>query len=66
MIKNLKTNKTLWLFVAILSLATALIGVFNQGVYSTVLRPDLLPGTISQDLITILAGLALLFLSLKT
>lgn len=66
MIKNLKTNKILWLFVAALSLTAALIGVFNQAVYSTVLRPDLVPGTISQDLITILAALALVFLSLKT
>ena len=66
MFRNLKTNKTLWLIVALLSLIAALVGVFNQDVYSTVLRPDLLPGTISQDLITILAALALLFLSLKT
>ncbi|MEN8173608.1 MAG: hypothetical protein ABFS03_12115 [Chloroflexota bacterium] len=66
MIKNLRTNKILWILVAILSLIAALIGVFNQDVYSTVLRPDLLPGTISQDLITILAAMALVFLSLKT
>ncbi len=66
MIKNLKTNKILWLLVAILSLIAALIGVFNQDVYSNVLRTDLLPGTISQDLITILAALTLIFLSLKT
>jgi hypothetical protein len=65
MINNLKTNKTLWFIVAALSLIAALIGVFSQAVYSTVLRPDLLPGTISQDLISILAALALFFLSLK-
>ena len=66
MIKNLETNKKLWLSVAFLSLIAALVGVFNQDVYSTVLRSDLLPGTISQDFVTILAGATLLFLSLKT
>ena len=66
MIKNLETNKKIWLTVAFLSLIAALVGVFNQDVYSTVLRADLLPGTISQDFVTILAGATLLFLSLKT
>jgi len=66
MIKNLETNKKIWLTVAFLSLIAALVGVFNQDVYSTVLRSDLLPGTISQDFVTILAGATLLFLSLKT
>jgi hypothetical protein len=62
----LKPIKKLWLSVAFLSLIAALVGVFNQDVYSTVLRSDLLPGTISQDFVTILAGATLLFLSLKT
>lgn len=66
MIKNLEINKKIWLSAAFLSLIAALVGVFNQDVYSTVLRSDLLPGTISQDFVTILAGATLLFLSLKT
>ena len=66
MVRNLKLNKTLWLLVAFLSLVAAIIGVFNQDIYSKVLGQDLLPGTISQDVITIIAGLALLFLSFRT
>lgn len=59
-------NKTLWLLVACLSLIAAFTGVFNQNTYSKVVSSIWLPGTISQDAITIIAGLALLFLSLKT
>jgi hypothetical protein len=59
-------NKVLWLVVACLSLIAAFIGVFNQDVYSKVVSPRLLPGTIAQDAITIIAGLVLLFLGLRT
>ena len=66
MIKNLKTNKTLWIIVAALSLIAALIGVLDQKVYSAILPSELLPGTISQDLISIFTALALVFLTFKT
>ena len=66
MVKSLKSNKTLWLIVACLSLIAAFIGVFNQNIYSKVVSSNLLPGTIAQDAITISAGFVLLFLSLKT
>ena len=66
MVKSLKLNKTLWLLVACLALIAAFIGMFNQNIYSKVVSSNLLPGTIAQDAITIIAGLVLLFLSLKT
>ncbi len=66
MIKSLKMNKTLWLLVACLSLIAAFIGVFDQNIYSKVVSRDLLPAIVTQDAITIIAGLVLLFLSLKT
>lgn len=66
MIRNLKTNKSLWLLVASLSLIAAFIGVFNQNIYSSVVSSKWLPGTIAQDVITIIAGLFLLFSSIKT
>jgi hypothetical protein len=66
MIKNLRLNRTLWILVACLALIAASIGVFNQDVYSQVVIGKLLPGTISQDAITIVAGLALLILSATT
>ena len=62
MIKNLKANKTLWLFIAGLSLIAASIGVLNQNIYIKVIKSDLLPGTVAQDVITIIASLLLLFL----
>lgn len=66
MIKNLKAHKTIWLVIASLSLIAACIGVFNQDIYNKVISFDLLPGIVAQDAITILVGLVLLFLGLKT
>ncbi len=66
MIKNLKINKFLWLLVSCLSLISALTGVFNQNIYGQVISSNLLPGVISQDVITIITGLLLLFLCWKT
>ena len=66
MIKNLKVSKALWTIIASLSLIAACIGVFNQDVYSKVVSRDLLPGTVAQDAITIIAGVILLYLSLRT
>ena len=34
MVQNLGTNKILWLLTALLSLAAALVGVFNPDIYS--------------------------------
>jgi hypothetical protein len=65
MIKRLKANKTLWLLVACLSLIAAFIGVFDQNIYSKVVSRDLLPTIVTQDAITTIAGLVLMFLSLK-
>lgn len=62
MVKNLKANKTLWLLIAGLSLIAASIGVLNQNIYIQVIESDLLPGTVAQDVITIIASLLLLFL----
>ena len=62
MVKNLKANKTLWLLIAGLSLIAASIGVLNQNIYIKVIESDLLPGTVAQDVISIIASLLLLFL----
>lgn len=65
MINNLEKSRKLWLLVSVLSLVAAFMGVFNQNIYSKVVSLDVLPGTISQDIITIIIGLVLLILSLK-
>lgn len=50
---------------ACLALIAASMGVFNQDIYSKVVGSEWLPGTVSQDAVTLIAGLLLLFLSLK-
>lgn len=65
MIVNLERNKKLWMLISVLSLVAALVSVLNQSIYSKVVSLDVLPGTISQDIITVIIGLALLFLGMK-
>jgi hypothetical protein len=65
MIRNLGTNRILWLFNAFLSLVAAFSGVLRPGIYSRVVSSEILPGVISQDLLTILAGFMLLFFTLR-
>jgi len=66
MMNHLKFNRILWFLAACLGLIASLIGVFNQGVYSQIVSSIWLPGTISQDVITIFASLTLLVLSVIT
>jgi hypothetical protein len=66
MIKNPTINKVLWFLIASLALIAAGIGVINQDIYRKVISTDLLPGTVAQEFITILAGLVLLYLSFMT
>jgi hypothetical protein len=66
MINNLGKNKLLWIIVSVLSLLTAGIGVLYQDVYRLVISDEMLPGTISQDTITILVSLVLLISSIRT
>jgi len=63
MLNNLNVNRILWIVLACLSLTAAGIGLFHQDVYRGVVTAAWLPGTVSQDAITILAGLALLALA---
>jgi hypothetical protein len=65
MIRNLGTNRILWLFNAFLSLIAAFVGVFRPGIYSRVVSSEILPGVISQDLLTLLAAVVLLFFALR-
>jgi hypothetical protein len=66
MLQKLGWNKMLWLIAASLSLIAALIGVFDPAIYSKVVSREIIPVTFSQDLITSIASLTLLFLSILT
>jgi len=66
MVRNLVTNKILWLLTALLSLATALIGVINPDIYAKVVSKDVIPGVFGQDLMTIAASVIILWLVFLT
>jgi len=66
MIRNLETNKILWLLTALLSLAAALIGVINPDIYAKVVSKDVIPGVFGQDLMTIAASIIILWLIFRT
>jgi hypothetical protein len=65
MIQNLGRNRILWLFNATLSLIAAFSGVLRPSIYSAVVSAEILPGVISQDLLTVLAAVILLFFTLR-
>lgn len=64
MIHHQKTNRISWLIIAILSFIASITGVITPTIYQPFVKSTLIPGLISQDLITILAAGALLFFSL--
>lgn len=65
MIRNLSTNKILWLSTAVLSLTAALIGVIYPAIYNEVVIDDIMPGVFGQDLLTILASVTILLLLIR-
>lgn len=65
MIRNLGKNRILWLLVALLSLIAALVGVSNPGIYGHVVSTKIMPGVLSQDLMTIVASIIVLFLIVR-
>ena len=66
MVQNLGANKILWLLTALLSLAAALVGVFNPDIYSKMVSSDIMPGVFGQDLMTIVASAIILFLAFRS
>jgi hypothetical protein len=65
MIRNLGTNKILWLLTALLSLTSALVGILSPGIYDKVVRTDILPGVFGQDLMTIGVSVIILLLAIR-
>ncbi|MFO8061091.1 MAG: hypothetical protein R6U70_10620 [Bacillota bacterium] len=64
MLQNLTKNRYLWLFLACLALLSSVVGVFRRDIYAEVVSREVLPGTISQDVVTVILALVLLVLSL--
>jgi len=65
MLKKLKRHKILWLLIAIMALIAALVGVANPKVYHRLVDTSNLSGAMSQDLITIIAAIIMLFLVVR-
>lgn len=63
MLKNLKTNKLLWLTNAFLALSAAVMGVSNPEMYRGLTSDELISGVFSQDVITILGSIIIIFLA---
>jgi hypothetical protein len=66
MVDNLRTNKILWFLNGLLALLAAVVGVANLDIYDGVVGSEILPGVLSQDILTILAALLLLFLTFRS
>ena len=64
MLINLEINKKFWFITAISALVASLWGVINPEIYKNVADPNVIPGMIAQDLMTIAAGVILLLFSL--
>jgi len=65
MVRNLGTNKTMWLLTALFSLAAALVGVLSPSIYSKVVSVDIIPAVVGQDLMTIVASIIILLLAIR-
>lgn len=63
MLTHLFLNRLLWAVAGLLALAAAATGLWLPGIYNRVVAADLIPGAYSQDLLSVAAGLALLYLS---
>ena len=58
-------NKILWLLIALMVLIASLIGVANQGIYQKFRVTAALPAILSQDMIAVLASIAMLYLIIR-
>ena len=56
-------NRLLWAVAGLLALAAAVTGVLRPEIYHRVVSNELIPGAYSQDLLSVAAGLGLLYLS---
>lgn len=65
MIRNLSINKLMWYAATVLSLIISLATLLNIGIYSKVVPQEVLPGIVSQDLITLIASIFALLLLIR-
>lgn len=65
MLDRLRVNRLLWILVAGLMLVTATAGVIHPAMYDGLVNAPVLPGILSQDLISIVAAIVVLVLAAR-
>ncbi len=65
MIRNLFINKLMWYAATVLSLIISLATLLNIGIYSKVVTQEVMPGIVSQDLITVIVSVFILGLLIR-
>jgi len=63
MIHYQKTNRTLWFIIALLTIVASVNGLIFPEIYQPFVKPAQLPGLVSQDLMSLIAALALFLFS---
>lgn len=66
MIKDLGINRGLWLANGLLALVASVVGVVSFDIYKGVAGSEVLPGIVSQDVLTVVAAVLLLFLGVRS
>lgn len=64
MLSHINLHRTLWALIGVLTLTAAATGLWQPSVYDRIVREDLIPGAYSQDLLSLVAALCLLYLAL--
>lgn len=64
MLNKLNRIRFLWVILALISLAAAIIGIIRPQIYNGLVAPKYLAGTISQDLIALIAAVLLLVIAI--
>lgn len=64
MIKNISNYRKIWILLGVLSLLVSGFSIINYEIYNQVVSKEILPGTISQDIITVIVGLLTIYIGL--
>lgn len=63
-IQNLTMNRVLWTGVSVMALIASLIGFFHSSIYDKVVSDTIMPGVLSQDLVSIILAVVLFIMVL--
>jgi len=66
MSRNFTTTKVLWFTTGLLTLFVAAAGIITPAIYGSVVAPDILPGVLAQDLMSLLAAVTVIILAVRT